>query len=738
MIKLTPYIFAFTLFISAMLVFSVQPMLGKMMLPHVGGAPSGWAVTMFFFQTCLLFGYGLAYLFSKLPPFFNILAILGVFLPATLFLPIAYHSGIADSVSPWAVFVQLTASTAVPFLALSTLAPGLQRIFSYSNHKTASDPYYLYAASNVGSFVGLLAYPFILEPLIGLQTQSHIWMIAFSLLFFSVLFCGFVIFNNNRTLISFKFIKPKADNEITEPITWARRFKWLLLAAIPSSLMIGTTTEITTDLASAPMIWVLPLSLYLLTNIMAFAKRHTIDTNLFSTLHILSTVIIAAILLIEFFQTPLNDQTIIIGLIYIVTFTITAYLLHATLANDRPKTKNLTEFYLFMALGGALGGSFNAFIAPAILHDVYEFQYVFVFSLLLNPTIRQSLSSSLNKASLAIVILITAITIILVFYGSAKILFGLLVFLLIILSVNTKALFATLCGLLLVVSFSSSGVEKATYTDRNFFGVVKVAEDSLRKGSDKKVRILYHGTTIHGFEPLDPEHAHKPYSYYGAKGPVGDIMRIKNPKNIVVLGLGVGQIACYKQPDRHFTFYEIDPHVVKVAKEQFSLLEKCGHKDIIVGDARLELIKDKNKYDLIVADAFSSDSVPAHLITSEAIALYKSKLEKNGVILINISNRHLDLTTPIAATAHHNDISFRTKYHSPQEDDGYHFASEWIVLTNHEKTIEKLDKKGWKSIKTDIKPWTDDYSNLMSTLRILNPKKYKEKAEQYKKEHNIE
>ena len=391
-----------------------------------------------------------------------------------------------------------------------------------------------------------------------------------------------------------------------------------------------------------------------------------------------------------------------------------------------------------MALGGALGGSFNAFIAPAILHDVYEFQYVFVFSLLLNPSIRHSLSSSLNKASLAIILLIAAITIILIFYGSAKILLGLVVFLLIILSINTQALFAALCGLLLVVSFSSAGIEKATYTDRNFFGVVKVAEDALRRDSDKTVRILYHGTTIHGFEPLDPEHAHKPYSYYGAKGPVGDVMAIKNPKTIAILGLGVGQIACYKQPDRSFTFYEIDPHVVKVAKEQFSILKECGYKDIIVGDARLELIKDQNKYDLIVADAFSSDSVPVHLITSEAIALYKSKLAQDGVILINISNRHLDLTTPIAATAQHNNITFRTKYHSPQEDDGYHFASEWIVLTNHQKTIEELDKKKWKSIKTEMKPWTDDYSNLMSTLRILNPKKYKEKAEQYKKENNIE
>ena len=215
-------------------------------------------------------------------------------------------------------------------------------------------------------------------------------------------------------------------------------------------------------------------------------------------------------------------------------------------------------------------------------------------------------------------------------------------------------------------------------------------------------------------------------------------MAIKNPKDIAVLGLGVGQISCYKQPDRNFIYYEIDPHVVDVAKEQFSILKECGYKDIFIGDARLELVKDKNKYDMVVVDTFSSDAIPAHLVTSEAIALYKSKLTKDGVILMNISNRHLDLTEPIAATAHHNDITFRTKYHSPQEDDGYHFASEWIVLTNHQKTIEELDKKKWKSIKTDMKPWTDDYSNLMSTLRILHPKKLKKKIEDHRKENNIE
>ncbi len=719
--KTIPYIFAFTLFVSATLVFSVQPMLGKMMLPHVGGAPAGWAVTMFFFQTCLLFGYGLAYLFSKLPPFLNILAILFMFVPAALFLPIAYQSGIVDSISPWAVFLQLTASTAVPFLALSTLAPGLQRIFSFSTHSTANDPYYLYAASNVGSFVGLLAYPILLEPLIGLQTQSQIWMIAFAALFACVALSTVSIFSGRRDLVNFKFKNEKTQKIGTDKtITWSRRFKWLALAAIPSSLMIGTTTEITTDIASAPMIWVLPLSLYLLTNIIAFAKRHKIDTNNLSTLHILGAVTITWLLVLENYNGAFSHYTVFVALVYMAAFTITALLLHSCLANDRPNTTKLTEFYLIMALGGALGGSFNAFIAPVLFNDVYEFQFVFILSLLLNPAFTQSLPSNLKKISYGIFMAAIAVIALIVFKEN-NFTIALLLFIVIFSSMHAKTLFVTATIILLFLA-SPLSKKNLLHIDRNFFGVVKVYEEGILDAPTKRVRALYHGTTLHGFQALDKSLAFKPLSYYGENGPVGDTFAIQKPKDIAVLGLGVGQVSCHKRRGRQYTFYEIDPHVAEVAKDYFQILEKCGHKNIIIGDGRLEFAKDENKYDMVMIDTFSSDSIPIHLITSEAIELYMSKIKNNGVILINISNRHLDLTKPLASISNHLGYIYRFKFNKSKPEDPYNFASEWVVITKNKNIAKSLDNKGWTEVKTTMRPWTDDYSNFISTLRIFSHK----------------
>lgn len=720
--KAIPYIFAFTLFLSAMLVFSVQPMLGKMMLPHVGGAPAGWAVTMFFFQTCLLFGYGLAYLFSKLPPFLNIIAILFMFVPAALFLPIAYQSGVVDSISPWAVFLQLTASTAVPFLALSTLAPGLQRIFSFSTHSTAGDPYYLYAASNVGSFVGLLAYPIILEPLIGLQTQSYSWMMAFGLLFAFVTLSAISIFAGRRDLITLKATKEKAHKtEKTETITWSRRLKWILLAAVPSSLMIGTTTEITTDIASAPMIWVFPLSLYLLTNIVAFAKRHTINLKTLSTLHVLSAITVISLLVLEGYNENFHRYAVFVALVYVAAFTITASLLHSRLANDRPNTTRLTEFYLMMAFGGALGGSFNAFIAPYLFHDVYEFQFVFVLSLILNPAFTQSLPDHIKKISYGVIMAVIAALAFLALKESTLAI-GLLVFVLVFSSLHTKTFFAA--ATIIVVFLTSPLSEKnLLHIDRNFFGVVKVYEESLPDAPTEKIRALYHGTTLHGFQALDEIKSFKPLAYYGGKGPIGDIFSIQNPKDIVVLGLGVGQISCHKKQGREYTYYEIDPHVVDVAKSHFQLLEKCGHKEIFIGDGRLELAKDQNKYDMVMIDVFSSDAIPIHMITTEAIELYMSKLKNNGVILLNISNRHLDLTKPLAAIANHLGYTYRSRFGKSTPEEPYVFASEWAVITKNQNIVKSLENKGWKGVETTMRPWTDDYSNFISTLRIFNPKK---------------
>jgi spermidine synthase len=260
------------------------------------------------------------------------------------------------------------------------------------------------------------------------------------------------------------------------------------------------------------------------------------------------------------------------------------------------------------------------------------------------------------------------------------------------------------------------------HIDRNFFGVVKVLETptiSANAESKQKVRAMMHGTTLHGFEALDKDYAYKPGSYYTANGPLGEVIKINNPKSIAALGLGVGQIACYK--DRETTFFEIDPHVVDIALTQFTVLKTCGYKDIILGDARLELSKDTNKYDLIVVDTFSSDSIPIHLITKEAFNLYTKKTNQNGAIIINISNRHLDLTTPLAQIAQEMGLMHRSKHYNPKEEDIYDTASQWFVITLNENLIKTLDQSDWKTTppNTHQRIWTDDYSNILSTFKII-------------------
>ncbi len=727
--KFTPYIFAFTLFVSAMLVFSVQPMLGKMMLPHVGGAPSGWAVTMFFFQTCLLFGYGLAHLFSKLSPLPNIIAIVVLFVIATIFLPLSYQSEISDTISPWIVFVQLTLSTAVPFLALSTISPGLQRLFSFGQHKTANDPYYLYAASNAGSFVGLLAYPIFMEPILGLSEQSFTWMTLFFILFILLFICFAVIFSQRRDLFKLTplTIQSTAFNK-SSPIAWSRRFKWIMLATIPSSLMIGTTMKITTDVASAPMIWVIPLGLYLLTTIIAFGKRKTINTNTntLSALHLMSVAVLFCVLLLQNNIADLHKNLFLFAGIFLAVFVITAQLLHNLLANDRPDTSKLTEFYLFMALGGAIGGSFNAFIAPLIFNDVYEFPIIFILSLVMNPAFSQKIPATIKK-TIAIV-LIGLIANMLAHHMLHMTLFLIFTSFFIVMSCVNARLLALTSFIVICYASLFLGHNKIEAKARNFFGVIAITERAAKSSEETqahRVKAIIHGTTLHGFEALDKDFSYVPSSYYATKGPAGFIYDVLDPITINVLGLGAGQLSCYNghnNVERETTYYEIDPNVIKFAKENFTLLETCGYKEIILGDARLELEKDTNQYDLIVIDAFSSDSIPVHLITDEAVKLYLSKLKDDGALLFNISNRHLDLKDPLGSIAKTNNIEAWTQYYIPPKENAYDSVSEWVAMTKNTKLLNAMRDAKWQKIETTSRPWTDDYSNLLSTLKVLQPK----------------
>jgi len=722
-----PALFSLTLLLSALLVFSVQPMLGKMMLPHVGGSPAGWIVAMFFFQCALLAGYSTAFLFSRLSPLLNTLAIFILLAIGFYFLPITFYGAESESITPGVVFVQLAISAAVPFIALSTLAPAVQRLFSYSGHATAGDPYYLYAASNAGSLIGLFSYPLLFEPLMGLEAQSFIWLSGYILLCIFLFLCAATIFAQNKSLLTLKYIRPHSHlvtHTDGEALTWKRRLTWLGLAFIPSSLMLGVTTEITTDIASTPLMWVIPLGLYLLTHILVFSKREFIDTR---QLEKYAHVFILAIVVVEliYSETRLFSNLMFLAvLFYLAAFFIIALILHARLANDRPETGSLTEFYFFLALGGALGGGMNAFILPFILNGSYDFLFVLPFAMLFMKSFYDNVPNKLKT------ITYVAGGIALLSYGvmpffaseTFSVQRGSFVMSMMVVYLYPKAFLATAVSLFILTLFWTPLVSANVYQDRNFFGTIKVYDRNQSFGNKViETRILKHGTTLHGMQPLANEIQNLPNSYYALEGPVGEIMETLKPDNIAAIGLGTGQVACHPAIGRDFTFYEIDPDIAEVAKEHFTFLNHCGYKDIIIGDGRLKIAESSESYDLIILDAFTSDSIPIHLLTREALQTYMSRLNDAGVIAVHISNRYLDLDPILAATAQDLGLNISLRQDKQVENTAFNLPSEWIIISNSLRPHRALSDKGWVKIenKNDMRPWTDDYSNFLSALKFF-------------------
>jgi len=724
---LQPALFSLTLLVSALLVFSVQPMLGKMMLPHVGGSPAGWIVAMFFFQCALLAGYAAAFLFSKLSPLLNTVAIFILLAIGFYFLPITFHATESENITPGLVFIQLAISAAVPFIALSTLAPAVQRLFSFSSHATAGDPYYLYAASNAGSLIGLFSYPLLFEPLMGLEAQSFIWLSGYIMLCIFLFLCAVSIFVQNRSLLSLKNVQPHSHlvtHKDDDSITWKRRLTWLALAFIPSSLMLGVTTEITTDIASTPLLWVIPLGLYLLTHILVFSKREFIDT---SQLEKYSLVFILAIVVIEllYSETRIFSSLLFFAvLFYLSAFFIITLTLHARLANDRPETGSLTEFYFFLALGGALGGGMNAFILPVILHGSYDFLFVLPLAMLFMKSFYNAVPDKLKTITYVAGGIAFISYAVMPFFSAEtfSIERGAFVMSMMVAYLYPRAFFVTTLGLFILMLFWTPFISGDVYQDRNFFGTVKVYDRDLKVGEKTiRTRVLKHGTTLHGMQPLDSEIQNLPSSYYAMEGPFGEMMEFLEPDNVAAIGLGAGQVACHPGVGRDFTFYEIDPDIARVAKEHFTFLSHCGYKDIVIGDGRLKIAQSDEKYDLIILDAFTSDSIPVHLLTKEAMQTYLSKLKKEGVIAVHISNRYLDLDPVLAATARDLELHMSLRQDAQVENTAFNVPSEWVIISRSERPHETLTSKGWIKIKSrdGMRAWTDDYSNLLSALKFF-------------------
>jgi len=724
-------LFSLTLFVSAALMFAVQPMAGRMLLPIIGGTPTGWIVTMAFFQVMLLAGYFLAHLLSRMPAAihgFMLLVILAIglmLLPARIVQPAAN-----DIPEAWGVFCMLAAAFALPFMAISATSSTLQRLFSTSGHKDAKDPYFLYAASNLGSFAGLFAYPLLIEPLFGLKAQSYYWFYGYSML---IVLIGLCLIVPSSTIAAFKLPDRKEDVK-SLPLETTTKLKWILYAFIPSSLLMSVSAHITTDIFSAPMLWVLPLGLYLLTFVAAFARRRWIPDNILYRLHLVAVTACVGFLIILSLSLRMSWISLIVQL---CGFTICALTCHRQLVLMRPGniSRHLTSFYLYLSIGGALGGILNAFIIPYTFDRLIEYPLFLIASLCLNPYFRERLTL-VPKMYLGLGLTMTLFYVLYLLTGSevfesfsiSGITAGTLIsdFFLacILLMFATGARTASIGLLALLFCHAVILPKNVLVTDRNFFGVVKVFDRPIVV-DDKPytLRNLHHGTTLHGTQIREEPLNTRVTSYYSENGPVGNIFNIYAPRHVAVVGLGVGTIYCYSTPENNFTFFEIDPAIVTMAQKYFSYIKDCNQGNpprFIIGDGRIEMGKlTDEKFDLIVLDAFSSDTIPTHLLTVEALEEYKKHLAENGFILVNLSNRYFNLGPSLFRNAEIAALTGRTRF-----DYGgkavYETASLWAVLGRHEQAFKALDDFEWYRLKKrpDLRPWTDDYTNLLRMMEF--------------------
>lgn len=729
------FVFSLSLFLSASLLFNIQPMIGKMLLPLVGGAPAVWNVAMAFFQISLLAGYLIAHWLTRLPPLahgFFYLAALGV---SCAFLPIGLPQGWAPDLTghvPLSILGILTTTIVVPFISLSLGAPTLQRLFAATRHPRAHDPYFLYAASNVGSFAGLLLYPFFLEINYTLGEQAIIWKLAFYALGVSVSFVLILLAVYQRKEPE----KPAhADSSMATPnsssssMTTRDRLFYVLLAFIPSSLTLGVTQYIAIDIVATPLLWVLTLGLYLLTFIVAFAHpRESLVQGTFRLMPFIVASTLAASLLLKAVSVAFLP-------VHLLSFVLAAATCHFMLAARRPDPKHLTEYFFWIALGGALGGVFNALIAPVIFPDLFEYPLVLMLALLVAPV----LPSQRYKLVLLVAATLCGAGISLLAFQTPTpdwAPLGLAVFLTLlffyILSLRSRLFMAgSVLAVILVMPYMKPELMK----ERGFFGVLKVVEEQNEQVKTTK-RSLLHGTTAHGTELIseadkasgtDSRARPTLTGYYSPRSPVSTVFRLYQPREVLVTGLGAGSMSCYASDKTALSFIEIDPLVVDAARNWFSFLKKCPPAEIIIGDGRLALetaFSPDKTFDMIVLDAFSSDSVPAHLLTKEAFERYLVHLKPEGILVVHISNRYLRLDRMLSALSREMGLAgvLGASGHHGWDEEGIHFPSIWVVLGRKTEDLARLEKDtaiSWKPLSQydkGLRAWTDGYSNLFQVI----------------------
>jgi len=678
-----------TLVTSAALLFWLQPMIAKLILPRVGGAPAVWNTAMMFFQAALLAGYLYAHVLNRhFSIRIQVVVHVTLLVLCLLWLPIGVDPTSAPpgegNPSGWVVGI-LALGIGVPFVVISGSAPLLQCWFAASGHKDAENPYFLYAASNIGSMTALFCFPLVAEPLLDLNGQSLAWSLMFvALVVFSAVSGGLALRNAPSTSIA-AMAHPV---DVPSP-TIGQRFLWVALVMASTSLMLGITTHITTDVAAVPLLWVVPLALYLLTFIIVFARRPLITAD--KTTHILfaGLVIFGVIWVVR--------ESTTLWLIWVAAllaiYFITVLSCHAELARLKPHKAWLTEFYLWIATGGVLGGMFNALLVPILFQGATEFALMMAVAVALILAARATYRHESPKAMVALALMCIVLPLV-----------------------------AEHMGLLLP--------KEVLERQRNFFGVLSVVED---RGLN--ARVLKYGTTVHGMRDLTPGRELIPTGYYGENSPLHDAMAVvtSRPKTgeIGAIGLGVGGISCFPTHDRSITFFEINPAVTRMAEhpDHFGFLKGCGADyHVVHGDGRLKIQNEPTgRFDFIFLDAFTSDSIPVHLLTREAFRVYMDKLSPTGMVLAHISNNHLDLGPVIAAIARDLNLTamHRIGASGSQQDGINHLLNAQTHMVALAHTPEHLGnlrtQPGWQKLVAEegTRTWTDSYTNIIGTLRIL-------------------
>lgn len=722
--------FIATICTGSFLLFLVQPMIARMALPRLGGAPTVWNSAMVVYQALLLGGYAYAHMLGRLRPRRQMQLHVALFALAALMLPIGLVAGNpSQQVSPvlWVPWL-LTISIGPLFFMVAAQAPLMQRWYVLSG---GGDPYPLYAASNLGSFAGLIAYPLLVEPMLPAPDQSLLWSAGYILLLLLVLACGWRLPREG--------VAPVAAADTPAP-SWRTVLWWIVLAAVPSGLMLSTTLHITTDIVAMPLLWVLPLGLYILSFSIAFSGSRT-WANSIGAIAPLALLIGACTAFADSLPMPILIGAAVLLVLFVISVT-----LHSALYDARPDAAHLTAFYLAMSVGGVVGGIFCAIVAPLVFNWTYEYPLLLAATALLlksEPLFAWAASlweDSRRRTWITAGLLIVGLFASLIGGGmlppgpgsGVKVIAFLIIIAVAIMGMGNRMLYAG-CAAFLMLCLG--GWEKIALSHeggtmiRSYFGVYAIRDN--KDGT----RVLVHGTTVHGIQIRTPGMERVTTSYYAPKSGIGLALgaapQLFGPTpRIGVVGLGAGTLACYARPGQRWRFYEIDPAIERIARNprSFTFLSGCmPDADIAIGDARLVLAGEpQGQANLLAIDAFSSDSVPMHLLTREAFALYGRYLKPDGLLLVHISNRYMDLKPIVAAAAHDGGWATAARLYTPDPKDArYHYTmSAWIALSRDPQRLKRLTTltgaQLWEPLtpRPGISAWTDDYGSILPILTL--------------------